>query len=338
MAHTLTRLPRGSDSQFGFKKESIYGTAVVVDKFLEAFSLGLVPNPRPIEPKGWKPGLRGKRHDADIAWVDGGAGAIGLEVPRAGSLGLWQAAFGGSNTCAIQGAGPAYLATFSPGAFTVANGCSLTMQLGVPMSDGTVEPHTYSGCFIPSWKVSCEAGGILEATFDVVAKAFSHTADLAVPTYAAAPTYFAWPMQPNVKRAGTTLPGVRSASVSVESGLNTERRLWDGAGAMALPLETELRSCTLELEVEPTSMAINWDDIADGTMRAWVVELVGTTAIAATYYPTYRLTIAAGKVIGDPISVDGPDEVLQKLTIEARDNGTDPLYKLEIMTTDTTIP
>jgi len=103
MAHTLTRLPRGSDSQFGFKKESIYGTAVVVDKFLEAFSLGLVPNPRPIEPKGWKPGLRGKRHDAYIAWVDGGAGAIGLEVPRAGSLGLWQAAFGGSNTCAIQG-------------------------------------------------------------------------------------------------------------------------------------------------------------------------------------------------------------------------------------------
>ena len=109
MAHTITRLGRGSDSQIGWKKEATYGTsAAPVNAFAEAFNIGLAPRQETIKSKGWKPGLRGPRHNMRVPWNRGGEGTVGLEVKQNGYLGLFQWAIGGTNTCAQQGGTVAY--------------------------------------------------------------------------------------------------------------------------------------------------------------------------------------------------------------------------------------
>jgi hypothetical protein len=337
MAHTIARLPRGSDSQVMIKKQTAYGTAVVVDTALEAFSIGLIPRQEIIKPKGWVPGRRGERTTGRVAWNRGGEGPVSIEVPQAGSLGLWQAAFGGTNTCAKQGETVAYLATFQPGAMTVANGCALTVQTGVPDYDGDVEPFTFRDTFVKSWQATCEEGGMLEATFDLDAAHYTHATDLAAPTYGT-PTYFSWVDSPHVTSGGSTLAGVRGVNISVETGANFDRLLYDNTGLRAIPVESALRKCTLELECEFSDITKTWDDLASLTTRALVVSFTGATAIAATYYPYWKFTIPAAQLVGEPPAATGPEEIIQSVKFEALDNGTDPLYKLEIMTTDVAIP
>lgn len=73
------------------------------------------------------------------------------------------------------------------------------------------------------------------------------------------------------------------------------------------------------------------------TGRAWVIEFVSATAAATGYYYTLRLTIADGYIQGEPPEVGGDELVTHSLTIEANDNGTDPLYKLEVINLETSI-
>ena len=239
-------------------------------------------------------------------------------------------------TCMKVGPSTAYLQTYQPGAMTDANKTSLTIQTGVPLYSGAVEPFTFAGCVCKGWSAACSPGEMLEVTFDIDAQLHQHTTDLAAPSYSAA-ALFNWTQAPNVKLTGATLAGVRGFSVAVENGLNVDRLLLDGTGKRARPVESALRSCILELEVEPTDLTKTWDDMVTDTGRVWVVELVSTQAIETTYYYTWRLTIPEGHLVGDPIDVGGPDEVLQTVRIEALDNGTDPLYKLEVQSTDTAI-
>lgn len=333
----ITRLGRGSDSQVMWLKQAAYGTAVTVTSELECFSIGLIPRQSTIEPKGWVPGRRGKRDTGRIPWNNGGEGPIAFEVGQTGQLGLWQAAFGGSNSSAQQGGTAAYLHTFQPGAMTVANGCALTVQTGVPEYDGDVQPFTFRDCFVKGWSATAEPGGMLEATFDFDAAHYATATEIAEPTYVS-PTFFSWVDAPNITLAGSTLAGARGVNITAENGLNCDRRLYDGTGLRAIPVESGLRSCTVEIECEFSAMASTWNDFVSDTTRALVIVFTGATAIASTYYPYWKLTIPAAQLVGEPPSVSGPEEIIQTVRFEAEDNGTDPLYKLEVMSADTAIP
>lgn len=343
MAHTIARSPRGADAQFGYSVETVYGTPVTpVTKFLPATSggIGLVPRVGLIESAGRIPGRISDPQANAIVYDNGGAGPLTFELLRKDMLALWRWAIGHNATPAMQGTTAAYLTTFNKDAAAAkmdATGTSLTIQTGVPMRSGVVEPFTFAGCKCTGWEVNCEAGGIATATFNVDAKSHDHTVDLAAPTYPAEYMPLGWYSASVVKRAGTALPGVKSVKFSTENGLTgDDYMLFDGSGERAEPKINENVNASLELEIEPSALDLTFDDWVSNTPRAWIVELVGAV-IADTYKYTWRLTIPAGYIQGEPPMATGDELVTHTLNVKATDNGTDPLYKVEVIETATTI-
>jgi len=97
------------------------------------------------------------------------AGTISMDLPG-NQLGFWLQHMIGSYGQTL--ATPTQLATtgvyqqvHQPGSL---QGFSFCVQKGVPATDGTVEPFTYVGCKVESWKLMCEVNQIsqLELTLD----------------------------------------------------------------------------------------------------------------------------------------------------------------------------
>lgn len=345
MAHTISRSPRGVDAQVGFAVETQYGLQVTPPTvFLATTSggIGLKPrNENKLQSAARFPGRISRNYGSDIAIEAGGEGPLAFELQRANMLKLWRWATGHDATPVKQGATTAYLTTFLKNVASSrmdAAGTSLSVQTGIPFRTGAVEPFDYMGVMCPGFSVTCEAGSIATCSFDTDAQSFKHDVDLVAPTYPAEYMPLGWYSASAVKRAGTVLPGASSATFTAENGLasSTERRYLDGTGKGVRPIVTADPTATLELTVEPSDMALTVDDWKTNTPREWVLEFVGDT-IATPYKYTWRVTIPAGYVQGDPPGEPGDDQVTQSLKIEAADNGTDPLYKLEIIETAATI-
>jgi hypothetical protein len=332
MAHTIARDARGSQGQVGYKAESSYGTAVTVDTFLPAvLPIGLIPRIGVLETKARIPGRIAAPSSRNVHYDDGGEGPLTFELTQEDLLVLLKWATGDEPTSAAQGGTAAYLHTYEynvAAAKMSAAGTSLTIQTGVPMSGGGVEPFTFAGCKCLGFEVSAESDGFGQITFNVDAQSAVHTTDIATPSYPATHVPFSWRSETVVKRAGSALAGVRSAKFSLESGLTTDRRLWDATGKRAEPKLNSDPVAKLELEIEPSDLSLTYDDWASNTSRAWIMEFVGAEA-ATGYDYTFRVTIADGYIQGEPPSVSGEELLTHNLTIQANDNGTAPLFKIE---------
>ena len=342
MAHTIQRLGRGSDAQLGFSVEGTYGTGVVpVTFFPEYTTFSLEPTNTIIEPASWRPGRRAKRNDMRAVLNDGGTGSFEVEVPRNqathnGMLKLWRWMFGGTPTVVQQGGTTAYLATFQPGDVTAA-GTSLTLQEGVPEFSGVVQPITLYGTKCAGATITADPGGNLRASFDINAQTWNESDDLATPAYDTGLVPWTWSSAFSVSRAGVVLPGVKSFSIGFTRGLNTDRgRLADGTGKRAQPYETDLIACTIDLSVEWTDITKTWDDLSSDTGNAYVITFTGPQ-ISGLYYYVWRFTMQETHLLGDPPDVTAPTEVLQSVKLEALDDGTNPVCKLEVISTDTAV-
>jgi hypothetical protein len=340
VAHTITRDSRGSQGQLGYKGEAVYGTAEVVDLFLPAvLPIGLKPRIGVLETKARIPGRIAAPHSRNVHFDDGGEGPLTFELTQEDLLVLLKWATGDDPTDAAQGGTAAYLHTY---VYDVAAAkmdaalTSMTFQTGVPMYGGAVEPFTFSGCICTGFEVSAESDGFAQIAFNVEAQKCVHTADLAAPTYPTTHVPFSWRSETVVKRAAAALDGVRSAKFSLESGVTTDRRLWDATGLRARPKLNGDPVAKLELEIEPADLTKTYDDWASNTGRAWVMEFVGAAA-AAGYDYTFRITIADGYIQGEPPE-DNSDELLtHSLVVQANDNGTDPLFKIEVINLATSV-
>ena len=340
MAHTITRDARGSQGQVGFKAEATYGTAETVDTFLPAvLPIGLKPRIGVLETKARIPGRIAAPSSRNVNYDDGGEGTLTFELTRSDMLDLLKFGIGDDPVSAAQGGTAAYLHTFEynvAAAKMDAAAVAMTFQTGVPMYGGTVEPFTFSGCVCTGFEVSAESDGFAQIAYNVEAQKCVHTVDLAAPSYPATHVPFSWRSETVVKRAGSALAGVRSAKFSLESGLTTDRRLWDATGLKARPKLNGDPVAKLELEIEPSDLSLTYDDWASNTGRAWIMEFVGAEA-ATGYDYTFRVTIADGYIQGEPPEVSSDELLTHSLTIQANDNGTDPLFKVEVISLETDV-
>jgi len=342
MAHTITRDSRGSQAQLGYKVETTYGAAAVVDSFLPTVPpIGLKPRVGMMSSAARVPGRISRLISSDVHYDEGGEGTLTLEATQADMLEFLRWAIGDAPTSAAQGGTAAYLHTFeknlAAAAMSIA-GTAMTIQTGVPMRGGAVEPFTFSGCKCMSWGLNCSPGEIAQLEFTIDAQSAVHTVDLATPTYPAKHAPFSWRDAAVVKRAGTALPGVNSVAFTAENGLTgSDRKQFDGTAKYAEPKLSGEPSATLALEIEPSNLALTYDDWASNTGRAWIVEFVSPTAAAAGYYYTFRITIPDGYIQGEPPEVNSEELLTHSLNIQANDNGTDPLYKVEVISLEASI-
>jgi hypothetical protein len=315
MAHTITgALPVGLAGQLQFVKESAYGTAgTLAGTAIPYLSCTLVPNIDIMESAGIKSSSRLKRADFRTVWNKGGSGTLEFELDRTGLERFLKAAMGGYVGAVVTGATIGH--TFTMDTLT---DDSLTIQAGVPTRLGVVEPFTFVGCVVTGWELSGAAGEYVKLSLDIDAQVSQQTTDINAAQFAVGAP-FDWTMV-NVKRAGSTLAGVRSFSLKGDNNLNVDRYLADGTGKKATPYEQAQRVYTLEIEAELDAIANTWTPILTDAANAFEIDIIGAVCEAARTY-SLIVTLADCRLTGEPPALGSEtDMIVPKLSFDVVTN------------------
>lgn len=225
-------LKSGLISQIGFGAEgtTTAGVRATPTRFLEYVSEDLTFNISRIESAGLRAGRRiVHRWSSGIKEVTGG---FNVEMAPQGTGLLLSHALGAVST---TGSDP-YVHTFTPGALDTK---TLTVQVGRPSLNGTVNPFDYLGCSIVSWELSAEIDQYLMGRFSIYGMEEVTDQSLASASYPSGYSPFVF-THGTLEVASSEL-SVRSATVSGDNGLATGRHRL-GAATPKVALEESLRN------------------------------------------------------------------------------------------------
>ena len=210
----------GIDAQVGLALETTWGTAVTVTRFFPLVSETMKKEIDRVESAAQFTGAQTLR---STQWAAGNAkvgGDVGFELYDQSFGMLWKAAFG---TVTTAGTVAPYTHTFWP----VAPSVSFTMQIGRPTVYGSVIPHTYEGCKIASWALSCKAGEI--ATWGMTLLAEEERAGTALASASYASNLKPWVFtSASVTVDGTAVP-VKQFDLNGDNMLTDDRRFLGGS-------------------------------------------------------------------------------------------------------------
>lgn len=322
----------GLGSSFGVAAEATYGTYTAPSRFFEAraFNVKKVQNVQSLV------GIAAGRPAPaeEVVTTTASTGNLQTDVTRKG-FGLLLAHLMGSSTSPVQqGATAAYLQTHSWGDNF---GKFLTLQSGLVNTAGTVIPATATGCKITSGEFTCGVDELLQATFEFDGRTFTDAQSLAAPSITAnnAPFHFAeMSLKLGTFGAEAVVQGVRKVNVNLSRPQAVDRFYGGNAGAKSEPIWNDYASVTGSVEIDLVNKADFLDRYLGHTATSLVWEFVGPTAIASTYFPTFRITLPKVYFNGDVPEVSGPDVTKATIPFTAFYDTTNGYAKAEYMSTD----
>ena len=323
----------GLGAQLGIAAESTFGTYVAPTVFPEFTKESLVVEKTTATSQGIAAGRLMALSSRRVVTQKEVSGSIDLEVANKGMGLLLQALMGTTVTPVQQGVTTAYLQTH-----TLADtwGKSLSIQVGIPMTTGTVTDKSYLGCKVISAEYSCEVGGMLTSTYEIDGRDCSESQTLAAASYSpASPFHFGqMAVKAGTFSSETALDGVRKVSVKIERPQATDRFYANQSALKSQPIANDLVKITGSLEMDYVATTVDDLHTSDGA-TSLVIEFIGAN-IASTYYDTFRIKLPAIKIDDAPPTVDGPAVVRTTYNFTALYDGTNPVA-IEYISTDSTL-
>ena len=288
----------GLAAQLMIAEEVTYGTFVTPTRSLELVSESMKTSIERIESKGLRAGRRvvGK-------WLPGKTASVGdidLEVNGIGFGMLFKHCFG---TDTITGPTDTvkYTHTMSPTDLPV----GLSMQIGKPSIDGTVQPFSYAGCRVNTWEMGMKAGELLTLKCGIVAQSeVSASGTIPLAVYSDPAIHLM-----SFVGAGVTCGGVEvdltDFTFKGDNKLDTSRFKLRSAATIKQPLENSWREYMGTLTADFESM-VQYNHFLAGDELSVVATFVGAL-IAGGTTSTYGVTITANcRYDGDTPAVNGP--------------------------------
>ncbi|WP_279581747.1 phage tail tube protein [Fodinicola feengrottensis] len=279
-------------------------------------------------------------------------GGFDLNVANKGFGLLLQNMLGSFSATAVQiGVTGAYKQVHAPGSL---QGKTMTVQKGVPQTNGTVIPITYTGVKFSDWEISCKEGEIatLKLTVDAWDELNPNTSPagpaLATASYPVASEFhFA---QANLLLGGTAT--TTSGVTSVASGVNiasvtncsikqsnpfkADRYFYGSNGRKAEQIENATHALTGQLDVEFVTQAAVYDLFTSDAAVALEVSFVGPSIGASNY--TLDIIIPNIHFDGETPKIGGPD-VLSSMTMPftGLDDQVNNPIQITYISTDTAV-
>ena len=174
------------DASIGIKAETVYGTGVTVDQFLEFTSESFDRNADFVQGQGLRVGSRVDRAARRSLGKEGAEGSLSVEATIKGLGVLLQAALGTVTNTAVPSATGAFQQVHTP-ATTDPVG-SYTIQKGIPpLGGGATTPITFPGSVCKSIEISAKEGAIVEVSTDWMSREVLTATAYAAPSYPAIP-------------------------------------------------------------------------------------------------------------------------------------------------------
>jgi len=322
----------GIGSWLGIKKESVFGTAVTVDRFYEFNSEGTKYVKNTVVGQGLRNGGLVPRVNRRVVTTLAGEGDFEIDLPTRGLGLLLSLATGSVPTGTLSNGAYTYL-------FTAQDliGDSFTTQVGVPQYGGTLTYKTLTGCKITNFELSVGAGDIAKAKFSLDSKGFtSGSSTSATVAYANVDTtnLFHFAHGSITDNAGTTYANIKDFSLTVDNSLKTDRYNLGAAGSKAEQIINGFRAISGKITAEFTDTVLLDKFIADTTAG---LKLSFSGAVIGTTSEFLSITIPAAKFDGDTPMVAGPGVIDVSFGFTVYDNGTDEPFTIGYRTLDSTL-
>ena len=332
----------GFDAFCGVKKETEYGTAVVVDRWLELSKESIQGDYARIESDGIRAGSRARRANRFVPWIKGAKGDLEIDLLSAGHGFLLEAMLG-----SVSSSGPvdsAYTYTAVPGSLY---GKSWTMQIGRPDLNDTVYAFTYNGGKCGDWELSSKPDELLalKMGWDFAGESAGTAASGAGATARHLPV---WTRTDNAELLSflggvVEIDGdpaqVTDLTIKVDNGLKTDRFVI-ATPVRAEPVQNDFLKVEIDVTMEFDTLA-HVDklvsQVAADTLASLTASWQAPTPIGAgATRPTLTVSIPCLRWDGDMPNVDGPKALELKMKGVGLYNGTDDVIELQYVTGDTT--
>jgi hypothetical protein len=299
------------DAQVGAKKESVYGTPVVVDRFFEFNSESVTGKYGRVESNGLRPGRRHRSDTRFTTYIEGAEGDIKFEVGSK-SFGFWLDLMVGGTVVTSGPTDSAYTHTAAGGSLL---GKSFTGQIGRPLYDGSsVQAFTYPGGKVDSWELANDAEGNLMCTLGCDFQTETTATGLAVAAYPTGIETFSW-VGATLTIGGTQVD-VTDTTISQNNGLKRDRRYLRNNGLKKEPVEDDYRETQFSLSADFDSLTQR-NRVASATAAGAIATMVarweGKTLLGATTYPALVVTLNS-RLDEFAANVDGPASLQQTLS------------------------
>lgn len=174
------------DASIGYKAESVYGTPVVVDRFVEFVDESFEWDPKRVQGQGIRAGSKVARSARRVTTQTSAKGDMTVEMTSKGLGTLLAACMGAGASTLVAGTTYQQLFTLATGP----NPPSLTVQKAVPRIDGTLDPYTFNGGVVESFELDCPQGEIVTLKPSFIFREVLTATAYATPSYVATPSLF----------------------------------------------------------------------------------------------------------------------------------------------------
>lgn len=234
------------DASIGMKLETVFGTPVTVDQFLEFTDEGFDRKPEWAQGKGLRVGSRVDRAARRSLGQEGAEGSLTVEAAIKGLGILLNASLGGLTNTAIPGATGAYQQVHTLATTDPVN--SYTIQKGIPpVGGGSTSPMTFPGSVCKSLELTSKLGDVVEIKTDWLCREARTDVAYAAPSYPSIPAgvdpLFTFvhgaltlggtvtpPTTTALASGGTVIADVMDITVKVDQGLDEGGRGMGGGG------------------------------------------------------------------------------------------------------------
>lgn len=342
----------GLSAQVGFATETTVGTAVPVTRFFPFTSESLKLKRTVKQGSGLRSGAQVDLASRRVFTTIDVNGDVSLDFPSKGAGLLLQHMLGSFAATAVQqGATAAYKQVHIIGATT---GKTLTIQKGVPRTDGVIEPFTYPGSKVQGWELACAIGDIakLKLTIDAANELTTATTPagpaLATSSYTAANAAFNFTQGAllsggTVSQAagvwsvtgGTAVAAVRAVTVKGTTPL-ASGRYFLGSQTKAEQIQNAMLQIGGTLDLEFSSRAVYDQYRADGS-AALQLTFTGPV-IGSPYNSTLQFLFPIAFLEdGTTPAVGGPDIVSIQVPFTALTDDVSPALQVTYISTDTAV-
>ena len=317
-----------SDAAIGIKKQTVYDTAVTVDRHIEFTSESLQKNQQYLQSTAFRVGRVGPRLDHRLPARIDPSGDITGEVNVKDAPIFLEAAFG---KLATGGTGPAYYRLFTCAAGDTPP--SYTIQKSIPRSDGSaIDAHTFSGMICNQLQINAANDAILEFTTSWMGRDMVTNTAYVSPAYSAGATLFHF-YRGSLLLGGTlTLPSttalgsstaqngcnVRDCQITLNNNLDTNGWNFGSDGKRCRPNVYGAREITGQMTVEYNATTLRDASLA-GTPMALLLEFAGDTN------EKLQIALPAIALESNIPDANGGDVIVQQFNFSAYENGTDQL-------------
>jgi hypothetical protein len=294
----------GLGSQLMLAEETTWGTPVTVTRAIPHNSASLKFAPKAIQGMGLQAGAYVNLGQTRANATSVVTGDVEHDFTSK-QMGLYLKHALGNVVTAQQTSSIAYKHTFTLG--SQVNGKGLTIQVGKPTTTATVVPHTYSGCKVTSWELSCANADILKAKFSIIGKSMTTATALATASYPTASNVFFF-KQGTFNLNGSPFLALRDFTLAGDNGLADDRYYFGNGGLIDEPIRKDFTKQSIKGTLDYLDTTVESAYLADTEMSC-VMQFVGAQIVTGSpnYYETLTITCNGLRLNGDEPPVSGAD-------------------------------